>query len=148
MGSFDFTKARTARCSQKDGKLFREAFLENVAPVGQLESGLLLSRELKTPQEITRKDKEVLLVRADDTECLNFRFTAESLTKDWSLLRLFILTCETPDFEDLICNRGCYKAVSRDCHKVLDESDMLLMFIGFPTPLNFLCKKCPLASHH
>ena len=114
----------------------------NVAPGGQLESGLLASQELETPRKIPRKDKEVLLARADDIECLNFRFSTESLTGGESLLRLFILTCETLDCDDLACNHGCYKAASEDCHKVLEEPDMFLMFVEFPTPLNFLCGEC------
>ena len=132
--------------------------MANVAPVGQPESGLLASQELKTPQEIPRGDKEVLLVRADDIECLNFRFPTGSLAKDESLIRLFILTCETLGCEDLVFAHGCYKAVNKDCHKVLDESDMFMMFVEFPTPLNLLRKKCfgkakcprkySLGSHH
>ena len=81
-------KARTTRRPQKDGKLLREAFLGNVAPGGRPEGGHLVSRELKTPQEIPRGNKDVLLVRAGDIECLNFRFPTVSLTKDESLLHL------------------------------------------------------------
>ena len=117
-GPFRFYKTRTTRCSQKDGKLLRGAFLENVAPGGQPESGLLVSQELKTPQKIPREGQEVLLVRAGDIECMDFRFSTRSLTKDESPPHLFILTCETPDCEDLICNHGCYKAVSKDFHIV------------------------------
>ena len=134
-------KARTTRCSKKDGKLLREAFLGNAAPGGQPESGLLVSQELKTPGK-SSENKDVLLVRVEDIECLNFRFPTESLTKDESLLLLFILTCENPDCADLVCDHGRYKAVRKDCRKVLDESDMFMMSIEFPTPLNSPRRKC------
>ena len=75
---------------KKDGELLREAFLENVAPGVQPESGMLVIQELKTPQQIPREDKEVLLVISDDIECLNLRFPTGSLTKDGSVLRLFM----------------------------------------------------------
>ena len=76
---------------------------------------------MKTPQEIPRKDKEVLLLRADDIECLNFRFSAESLTKGESLLHLFILTCETLGCEDLVCDHGCEFEMKATNHKLSKE---------------------------
>ena len=103
---------------------------------------MLPSQELETPQKIPLGNKEVILVRDGDIECLNLRFYTESLTNHESLLHLFILTCETLGCEDLVCGHGCYKAVNKDCRKVLEESDMFMMFIEFPVPLNSICKKC------
>ena len=77
---------------KKDGKLLRGAFLWNLAPGGQIESGLLVSQELEPLRKINgKKKKEIILVRSDDTERLNLRFPTESLTKDESLLNLFYL---------------------------------------------------------
>ena len=129
MGSVDFAKREQLDVLKKDGKLIREAFLESNVPGGQSGNGLLVSQESKTHQENPRKTEEIILVRTEDVECLNFRFSSSSLTEGGNLLHLFILTCQGPECEDLVCNHGCYKAVNKDCHKVLGESEMFMLHI-------------------
>ena len=125
------------------GGLLREAFVEVLDdPDGQIESVLPLSREKILPQPNPQKKKETLLARADEIECLNFRFATESLTNGESLLCLFLLTCDRGDCEELICNRGCYKAVSPNCRKVLDGGEMFMLQIDLLKPLNLPCAKC------
>ena len=65
-----------------------------------------------------------------------------NLTKDESLLRLFLLTRDRGNCEELVCNHGTYRETTPECHKSLDETDMFMTEIDFTTPLNFLCLKC------
>ena len=88
-----------------------------------------------------RKQNEIILIRSEDIECRNFWYSAASLKEDESLLRLFKLVCQGPECEGLNCNHGCYKAVDKDCHQILDESDMFMLHLEFPTPLNYVCEK-------
>ena len=67
-----------------------------------------------------------------------FCLPSASLTDGESNLRPFKLVRKGPECEGLNCNHGCYKAVSADCQKILDESDVFTLRIGFPTPLNFV----------
>ena len=82
----------------------------------------------------------------EDIECLNYRFPTSSLTEGASILHLFKLECQDPQFEGLDFNHGRYKAVSPSCRNELDNSDMFMLNIEFPTPINFVCKKCVGAS--
>ena len=116
--------------------------MESNLPGGQNGNGLLVIQESKSLPKKPLKTKESILVRADDTDCLNFRFPTSSLTDGGNFLRLFILTFQGPECEDLICNHGRYKAVSKDCHKILGETEMSMLHIEFPTQLNFVRKKC------
>ena len=78
----------------------------------------------------------------EDAECLNFRFPTPSLTENESRLHLFKLECQDPQCEGLECNHGGYKAANEGCHTELDNSDMYMLNIEFPTPINFVCKEC------
>ena len=142
LGSVDFTTREQLDVIKKDGNLLREAFLGSDVPGGQIENGPPVSQESQNPQKNPQKSKEIILVRADDVEWLNCRFPTASLTEGESLLRLFLLTCQGPECEDLVCNHGRYKEVGKDCHKVLGETEMFTLRIEFPTPLNFLREKC------
>ena len=140
--ALSFSKEREQLDVLKKGRTtLREAFLEKTVPGGQNESVLLVSQESRILQEKPREN-EITLLRSDDIECLNFCCTAESLAGGESLLHLFKLTCQGPQCEGLNCNHGRYKEVRKDCHKLLDESYMFMLHIEFPTPLNFVCKKC------
>ena len=81
-----------------------------------------------------------------DIVCLNYRFTTARLTEGDSLLHLLKLECQGEECEVLDCEHGCYKAVIGNCHKELDNSDMFMLNVEFPTPTNFVCKKCVDAS--
>ena len=63
------------------GELLREAFVEVLEPGGQMDLVLPISQEIILPEAKRKKKKEILLVRSEEIECLNFRFTTESLTK-------------------------------------------------------------------
>ena len=120
-----------------------EAFAEVLdEPGGQIESVLPISQEIILPGAKPRKKKETILVRSEEIECLNLRFTTESLTSGESLLHLFALTRGAGNCEELICNHGSYKKANPKCHKVLDESDMAMLQIDLIAPLNFICEKC------
>ena len=79
---------------------------------------------------------------SEDIECSKLCLPAASLTDGESLLHLLKLVCQDPECGGLNCNHGCYKEVNKDCHKILDESDMFMLHIEFSTPLNFVCEKC------
>ena len=81
-------------------------------------------------------------MRCEDIGCLNYRFTTASLPDVESLLHLFKLEYRGPEFEGSDCERGRYKAVSENPHVELDNSDVSMLNIEFPTPINFFCKKC------
>ena len=74
--------------------------------------------------------------------CLNYRFTAASLTEGESLLHLFKLECRGKECEGLDSEHGCYTAVNENCRIELDNSDMFMLNIEFHSPVNFVCKKC------
>ena len=71
-----------------------------------------------------------------------FSFSTASLKEDESLLHLRKLEWQDTQCEGLECNHGRYKAVSESCHTELDNSDMCMLNIEFPAPINFVCKKC------
>ena len=71
-----------------------------------------------------------------------FSFSTASLKEDESLLHLRKLEWQDTQCEGLECNHGRYKAVSESCHTELDNSDMYMLNIEFPTPINFVCKEC------
>ena len=142
MGSVDITKREQLDVLKKDGGLLLGAFSGSNLPGGKNGNGLLVIQESKSLPGKPLKTKEIILVRADGIECLNFRFPTSSLTDGGNLLHLFILTCQGPECEDLICNHGCYRAVSKDCRKILDETEMFTLHIEFPAPLNFVCVEC------
>ena len=60
--------------------------------------------------------------------------STSSLTDGESLLHLFKLECQDSECNGLNCNHGCYRAVNKECHIELDESDMYMLHIEFPTP--------------
>ena len=140
-GSVDFTKTRTARCSQKDGKLLREAFLGNLVPVGQIESGLLVSEESNPLRKSTERKRNHSSKRWWYWVS-KIAFLHGKSNERRKSFKSLLLTCQGPECEDLFCNHGCYKAANKDCHKVLGESEMFTLLIDFPTPLNFLREKC------
>ena len=84
----------------KDGKLIRDDFMGSNVPGGKIGNGLLVIQESKTPQENSRKTKGIILVRADDVECLNLRCSTASLTDGENLPHLFIITCQGPECDD------------------------------------------------
>ena len=59
-----------------------------------------------------------------------------------SLLHMFLLTCGRERCEELVCDHGTFRAANPSCHENLDESDMFMHFIDFPTPINSICLKC------
>ena len=93
-----------------------------------------------------RSQNEILLTWSVEIECLGFRFPTASLTEGESLLHLFKLECQGPKCADLDYKRGCFKAANQACRKILDESDMLMLHIENPTPINFPREKCIGAS--
>ena len=119
----------------------REAFVEVLDPGRQMDFVLPISQEVILPRTNPKKEKAILLVRAEEIECLNFRFTTESLTSGEIVLRLFVLTRDAPNCEELICNRGSYRGVRPKCRKILYESDMFMLQIDIRAPLHFLCAK-------
>ena len=117
--------------------ILRGAFLENAIPGGQNENGLIVRQESNSPVGKPRRQNEIILMRSGDIECRNFCFATASLTEGESHIHLFKLVCRDPECDGLKCNHGCYKAVDKDCQKILDESDMFILHIVFPTPLIF-----------
>ena len=57
IGLCRFYKKEQLDVLKKDGKLLREAFLGSHVPGGQIESGLLVSRELETLRKIHGKKR-------------------------------------------------------------------------------------------
>ena len=141
MGAVFFGRKRTTRCSQKRPNDFTGIFLGGTVPGDQNESGLLFSQESRIITAKHRETNEINLLRPGDIECLNFCFTAASLTEGESILHLFKLTRQGPECDGLNCNLGCYKAVSKDCHKLLDEPDMFMLHIEFPIPVKFCLRE-------
>ena len=128
---------------QRSGTLLRESFVGSLKePDGQIEPDLTISQEIILPVKKEKKNKAVGLVRAEDIECLNFRFTTDSLTEEESLLHMFLLTCGREGCEELVCDRGTFRAANPSCRKNLDESDMFMHFIDFLTPVNSPRLKC------
>ena len=111
--------------------------MRNAIPGDQNENGLLVSQESMAHVGKDRKQNDIILIRSEDIECRNFRYSAASLTEEESLLRLFKIVCQGPECDGLNCNHGCYKAVNKDCHQLLDESDMFMLHIEFLTPIKF-----------
>ena len=97
-----------------------------------------MSQESVPIKESSCSKHEILLTRAEEIAGRNFRFNPISLTEEETLLHVFQLVCGDPSCEEPDCGRGVYKAVSKDCHKDLDESDMCMLFIEFPNPVNFI----------
>ena len=90
--------------------------------------------------------KEILLIRCGDIECLNYRFPTSSLTEEDSLLHLPKIERRDKNCECPYCKRGCFEAVIPDCHTELDNSEMFMPQLEFPTPSNSGCRKCVDAS--
>ena len=61
-------------------------------------------------------------------------------------MHLSKLECQDKNSEGLYCKHGCFKAVNPGCHIELDNSEMFMPQIEFPTPTNFVCRKCVEAS--
>ena len=61
-------------------------------------------------------------------------------------MHLSKLECQDKNSEGLYCKHGCFKAVNPGCHIELDNSEMFMPQIEFPTPTNFVCRKCVDAS--
>ena len=119
---------------KRNGEALRGSFVESPrVPGGQMEQNLAISQEVILPEKKEKEKKEAFLSRAEDLECLNFRFATDSLTEDKSLLRLFLLTCGREGCHETFRDRGTYRAVSPSCHKDLDETDMfILLSISWP----------------
>ena len=157
-GLFRFYKSENKYMFSTRRKIITRSFLGKCRAGRPTKEWSASESGIENPSEIHRGNREVLLVRAEDIECVYFRFPAESLTMGESPLHIFILTCETLGFEDLVCDHGCYKSANKDRHKVLDESEMFMMFVEFPTPLNLYARnvlkkvkfprKYPPESHH
>ena len=81
-------------------------------------------------------------------ERMNYRFTVEhTFSHDVIVLHLYKLKCHYEDCEDQFRDkRGTLRALSEECHKDLEDENMLMPIIGHLAPINFLCSKCLSAS--
>ena len=108
-----------------------------------MESLPTISQETPLVEKKKKPKKELSLIRAENIENLNFRFTMNTLTEDVNLLHLFSLTCHFEDCKDTFCSKhGTFRAVNPNCHENLDKEDMFMPFIEDLAPINFLCLKC------
>ena len=119
----------------------REPFGEVVVPNGKLESGQLEIQVIGPRPEKTRCGKDILLIRRNAIGWVNYRLSTASLAEGGkSLLHLIKLECHGPQCERLECNRGCCESASPSCRKELDNSDMFMLNVELPAPINFFCK--------
>ena len=125
---------------KKERTILLEVFVGDVEPGGQNETGLIVSQESIAPVGKHRKPNGIILMMSGEIECRNFPPSMASLTEGESTSRLFKLVCRGPKCAGLNCNHGCYKAVGEDRRKILDESDMFILHIVSPAPLNGFCR--------
>ena len=129
--------------ARRIGAVLRESSVGSLRETdGQIGPDLTISQELGLPEKQEKKSKEAGVVRAEDSGCLNFRFTTDSLTEGERLFHMILLTCGRGGCEELVCDRGTFGATIASCRKNRDGSDMFMHFIDFMAPVNSICLKC------
>ena len=132
---------------KRSSETLREASIETLDPDGQRDSTPTIGPEPTQAKKKEKSSKEVLLVTAENIESMNFRFTAETVSRKIIILHMFTLKCHYGDCTDQFCGEhGTFRALSPECHKDLEMEDMFMPFIEQLCPINFLCSKCLASS--